>query len=305
MSSAAAGPPNLGYDPTSPLVATGNLARRQRVSRFVDTLAVASAVIAVAALFIVLFTGVKRGAGAISWAFLTTNTPGANGETGAASPIVGTIAIVFVGALIATPLGVLAAIYLTEFAAPGSRLGGLLTRALNLLQSIPTIVIGIFAFSLLVEGGSQSGFAASFALSLVMMPLIARSSQEVLLRVPGILREAGDALGVDRWRTILTVVLPTAAGGILTGTILAVARAAGETAPLLLCDSLFSPTTTQVNVFHTIPNIPITIFELTDSPNPLDVQKAWALALTLVAVILIANVGARVLLARSRKRMGL
>ena len=305
MTSTGAGEMRLDYDPTSPLVATGNLARRQRFSRFVDSLAYLSAAIAVAVLFIVLEKVVTAGIGAISWHFLTSNAPGANGETGAAAPIVGTIAIVFVGALIATPLGVMTAIYLTEFAGPGSRLGRLLTRALNLLQSMPTIVIGIFAFSLLVEGGTQSGFAASFALALVMMPLIARSSQEVLLRVPGILREAGDALGVDRWRTILTVVLPTAAGGILTGTILAVARAAGETAPLLLCDSLFNASSTQVNVFHTTPNIPITIFELTDSPNPLDVQKAWGLALTLVAVILIANIGARVLLARSRRKMGL
>ena len=295
----------MDYDPTSPLVATGNLRRRQRFSKLVDALAYASAGVAIAVLFILLYTVVKRGAGAISWSFLTSNSVDpSTGEAGAASAIVGTISIVVFGALIATPLGVLTAIYLTEFAGPGSRLGRLLTRALNLLQSLPTIVIGIFAYSLLVEGGAQSGFAGSFALSLVMMPLIARSSQEVLLRVPGIFREAGDALGVDRWRTILTVILPTAAGGILTGTILAVARAAGETAPLLLCDSLFNSASTQVNVFSTIPNIPITIFTLTDSPNPSDVQKAWGLALVLVAIILIANVGARVLLARSRRRTG-
>jgi phosphate transport system permease protein len=292
-------PGNLDYDPTSPLTATGNLARRERFSRFVDVLAVASAAIAVLVLIIVVWTVVKRGASAISWNFLTSNSNG-----GVSSAIVGTLAIVAVGTLIAMPFGVLTAVYLTEFAGPGSRLGRLLTRALNLLQSLPTIVVGIFAFSLLVEGGAQSGFAGSVALAIVMMPLIARSSQEVLLRVPGAMREAGDALGVDRWRTILTVILPTASGGILTGTILAVARAAGETAPLLLCDSLFNPTVTSVNVFHAIPNIPMTVFTLTQSPNPDDITRAWGLALTLVTIILLANVGARVLLARSRKRTG-
>ena len=303
MNPSVVGPGRMDYDPTSPLVATGNLARRQRFSRLVDAVAYASAFVAIAVLFIVLYTVVQHGAGAISWSFLTKN-PSLVGSSGESSAIVGSISIVFVGALIATPLGVLTAVYLTEFAGPGSLLGRLLTRALNLLQSLPTIVIGVFVYGLLVEGGSQSGFAGSFALSIVMLPLIARSSQEVLLRVPNILREAGDALGVDRWRTILTVILPTAAGGILTGTILAVARAAGETAPLLLCDSLFNPATTSVNVFHTVPNIPITIFTLTESPNPDDITKAWGLALVLVTVILIANIGARVLLARSRRRTG-
>jgi phosphate transport system permease protein len=146
--------------------------------------------------------------------------------------------------------------------------------------------------------------AGSVALAIVMLPLIARSSQEVLLRVPSSLREAGDALGVDRWRTIVTVILPTAAGGILTGTILAVARAAGETAPLLLCDSLFDPSTTSANVFHAIPNIPVRILELSESATPSDVTEAWGAALALLTVILVANVGARVLLARSRRRTG-
>jgi phosphate transport system permease protein len=137
-----------------------------------------------------------------------------------------------------------------------------------------------------------------------MLPLIARTSQEVLLRVPNQLREAGDALGVERWRTIVGVILPTASGGILTGTILAVARAAGETAPLLLLDSLFNPGVTSVNLGHTVANIPMTIFELTNSPNPAVISQAWGCALVLFGTILIANVGARVMLARSRRRTG-
>ncbi|MHB8691724.1 MAG: phosphate ABC transporter permease PstA, partial [Solirubrobacteraceae bacterium] len=278
------------------------LARRQRVSKVIEVLAIASAMTAIAVLAIVIYTVVKNGAGAISWSFLTTDPRFPGG--GVASAIVGTVAIVAVATVLATPLGVMTAIYLTEFAGTGSWLGRLLTRSLNLMQSLPTIVVGVFVFGLLVQGGGNSGFAGSVALAIVMLPLIARSSQEVLLRVPGEMREAGDALGVDRWRTILTVVLPTASGGILTGTILAVARAAGETAPLLVCDSLFNASKTSVNVFSAIPNIPVTIFSLTNSPNPSDITKAWGLALVLLTVILVANVGARILLARSRRKTG-
>jgi phosphate transport system permease protein len=292
------------FDPTGPLTASGNLARRQLVSRAINVLARVSAAIAVVLLAIVVATVVGHGASSISWSFLTHNpAPGSN-SGGIASAIVGTVSIVVVATLIATPIGVLTALYMTEFASPGSRSAGWLRRSLNLMQGLPTIVVGIFVFGLLVDGSGNSGLAASVALAIVMLPLIARSSQEVLLRVPQALREAGDALGVDRWRTIVGVVLPTAAGGILTGTILAVARAAGETAPLLLCDSLFNPSVTSINVGHAIPNIPITIFTLAASPNPSDVTAAWGAALTLLTVILIANVGARVLLARSRRRTG-
>jgi phosphate transport system permease protein len=305
ISSAAPGPDSpRDFDPASPLRATGNLRRRQLVSRIIDLGARSSALIAVAVLVIVVYAVVVRGAGSISWHFLTHNpSVGARGG-GIASAIVGTVAIVAVGTVIATPIGVLAALYLTEFAAPESRTGRLLTLALNLMQGLPTIVVGVFVYGLLVAGHAHSGIAGSVALSIVMLPLIARSSQEVLLRVPAILREAGDALGVDRWRTILTVILPTASGGILTGTILAVARAAGETAPLLLCDSLFDSSTTSANVFHAIPNIPVTILELSESATPSDVTDAWGAALALLTVILVANVGARVLLARSRRRTG-
>jgi phosphate transport system permease protein len=295
--------PGRDFDPASPLVPSGNLRRRLLASRLVDITARASAAVAVAVLVIVVAEVVKQGLGALSWSFLTTN-PTLAGGGGIASAIVGTVSIVIAATVIATPVGVLTALYLTEFARPGSRSGRLLTLALNLLQGMPTIVVGTFVFGLLVLGNGNSGIAGSVALAIVMLPLIARSSQEVLLRVPSSLREAGDALGVDRWRTILTVILPTASGGILTGTILAVARAAGETAPLLLCDFLFDPTRTTINIGHAVPNIPITIFTLSQSATPSDVTKAWGAALVLVALILIANIGARVLLARSRRRTG-
>jgi phosphate transport system permease protein len=138
----------------------------------------------------------------------------------------------------------------------------------------------------------------------VMLPLIARASQEVLLLVPNALREAADALGVSRWRTVLGVILPSAAGGIATGVILSIARAAGETAPLLFCDGIFNPGTTELNLFgHGVPNIPILILSTSDLAFPEALARAWGAAFVLLVAILMANIGARVLLRRSRVRM--
>ena len=180
----------------------------------------------------------------------------------------------------------------------------MLRTVLDLMQGIPTIVTAVFVFGLMVKGHKESGFAGAVALSIVMLPLIARSAQEVLLLVPGSLREAADALGVARWRTILTVILPAALGGIVTGTILAVARAAGETAPLLVVDGIFNPDQVQLNIFgHGVPNIPVLILETSDLGVPQAFARAWGAAFVLLAMILIANVGARLLLARYRARL--
>ena len=255
------------FDPTAPLVASGNLRRRQVVSRTVEVLAVVAAIAAVLVLGIVVFGVIQRGAGA---------------------------------------MGVLCALYLVEFAGPRSLPGRGLRLALDMMQGLPSIVVGLFVFGLLVvPEHADSGFAGSLALAIIMLPLIARSAQEVLLTVPQALRDASDALGVDRWRSVLTVILPTALSGIVTGTILAVARAAGETAPLLLVDSTFTPATTVRLFGHPIPNIPVLIFEAADSNSPNGFQRAWGAALVLLALILIANISARLLLARNRRRMGL
>ena len=214
--------------------------------------------------------------------------------------------IVAFAALIAVPIGILTGLYLTEFASANSRLGAALKLVLDLLQGLPTIIVGAVVYGLLVATTHvESGFAGSVALSIVMLPLIARSSQEVLLLVPSTLREAADALGVDRWRTVLGVILPAAMGGIATGAILSIARAAGETAPLLFVDSIFIPTQTQLMIFgHGVPNIPIFILTTYDLPDPGALTRAWGAALVLLTFILLANVSARLLLARSRARMG-
>jgi phosphate transport system permease protein len=294
------------FDPTSPLVSTGNLRRRAAVSRGLELGAGAAAVIAVGALALLVYGVASRGASSISFGFLTHDPPQYGGVGGGiASAIVGTSLIVGVGALIAVPIGVLCALYLTEFAAPNSRTGRILKLVLDLLQGVPTIVVGLFAYGLLVLPlHHDSGFAGAIALAVIMLPLIARSSQEVLLLVPGTLREAADALGVTRWRTVLTVILPAALGGIVTGSILAIARAAGETGPLLVVSGLFTPATT-IDIFgHGVPNIPVMIFTLSEAADPAGFDRAWGAALVLLVMILGANIAARLLLARTRRRLG-
>jgi phosphate transport system permease protein len=292
------------FDPTSPLVATGNLQRRLVVSGVVQALSWIAAGIAVGVLAFVIIEVLVRGLSVLSWSFLTTNAGQFGGGGGIGSAIIGSALIVAFGALIAAPLGVLCAIYLVEFASRRSPLAKVLRTGLDMMQGFPTIVIGLFIFG--VVSKKQSGFAASLALAMVMLPLIARTSQEVLLTIPQSLREATDALGIDRWRSILTVILPTALGGILTGAILAIARAAGETAPLLILDGLFNASHTTLDIFgHGVPNLPLLIWEAAEGGTPAELSRVWGIALVLLGLILIANISARLLLARSRRRMGL
>ncbi|MET0559614.1 MAG: phosphate ABC transporter permease PstA [Solirubrobacterales bacterium] len=294
MNSVELGP---GFDPTAPLTPSGNLRRRQIFSRFTESMATGAAVLAIAVLAIVIYTVVSRGAGALSWDFLTTGEP-----TGIAPALVGTAVIVLVATAISMPVGVLIAIYLTEFAGP--RTSRLMKTTLDLTNGLPSIIIGLFAFGLLVKPlEKQMAFAGSVALAIIQLPLIARGSLEVLRLVPGNLREASDALGVSRWRGVLGVILPSALGGIVTATVLAVARAAGETAPLIFASSVFDATKVSLNPFEALPNIPVTIFFLSEEGNPTGFERAWGASLVLIAVILFASLGARALLSRNRERM--
>jgi phosphate transport system permease protein len=301
MTSAA--PSELPYDPTAPLTPSGNLRRRLIVSRITQGIAVAAAFVAVVVLGIVVFDVVKSGASVLSLDFLIQDPSEFGVGGGIRSTLIGSAIIVAIGAVIAVPIGVLIAIYMTEFARPKSRIAGALRMGLDLLQGVPSIVIGIFILGLItLPQHKDTGFAGSVALAIIMLPLVARSAQEVLRLVPSPMREASDALGVDRWRSIITVVLPTAMGGIVTGSILAVARAAGETAPLLVNDSTAPPHLT-FNPFGPMPNIPVQILTASEALNPAGFATAWGAALVLLALILIANVGARFLLARSRRKL--
>jgi phosphate transport system permease protein len=291
-------------DPTAPLTPSGNLRRRLLVSSALQAGAVVAAGLAVAALAVVTIAVISHGAKIINFDFVTTNASQYGAGGGIGSAVIGSAIIVGFGALIATPLGVLCATYLVEFAGPHAALGKVLQTALDVMQGLPTVVVGLFVFGLLRH--EQSGFAASLALAMIMLPLIARTAQEVLRTIPQAIREAADALGVDRWRSILGVVMPAAVGGIATGAILAVARAAGETAPVLIVDGVFNASKTTIDIFgHGVPNIPVLIYEAAESPTPDALARVWGTALVLLGLILIANIGARVLLARNRRRLGL
>ncbi|HSS42156.1 MAG TPA: phosphate ABC transporter permease PstA [Solirubrobacterales bacterium] len=283
-------------DPRAPLRPSGNLRRRQLVSRAAELAATAAAVTAVTVLAIVIWTVASRGIKAIDLDFVFTGYP-----TGIGPMLLGTIVISLVATLMAMPIGVLIALFLTEYAGAKGVRG--MKLVLDLLNGLPSIVLGLFVFALLVDHKQQSGFAGAVALAIIELPLIARGSQEVLLLVPQSLREASDALGVARWRSVLTVVLPTALGGIVTSTVLAVARAAGETAPLILASSVFDPKTFTVNPFESMPNVPVWIYKLSEEGNPEGFTEAWGMSLLLVSFILFASLGARALLARSKRKL--
>ena len=288
--------------PAFSLVPTRQLRRRKLVNLLMEALMVTAALAAVAVLVLVVASVVDRGHGALTTDFFT-QTPSTDffsSGGGIANSIVGTIVIVACATAFSLPLGILIAIYTSEFAPREVR--RFVGFVLDVLNGLPSIVIGIFVFGLLVLGHAQSALAAGAALAIIMLPLVARSTQEVLALVPGSLREASLALGVSRWRTVLGVVLPTSFGGILTGATLAVARAAGETAPLLFTCSL---TTSQVSwdPRQALQSIPLTIFEYLESPNPEDHARAWAAALVLMAFVLVVSLLSKAFLARSRRKL--
>jgi phosphate transport system permease protein len=198
------------------------------------------------------------------------------------------------------PVAVLVAIYVSEFAPRA--VAGAIRLVLDVLNGLPSIIVGIFVFGLLVLGSGQAAWKGSFALAIIMLPLIARATMEVLALVPATLREGALALGASRWRAVVGVVLPTTFGGIVTGTVLAVARAAGETAPLLFTTSI------AANVVSWDPkqpllSIPLAIFQLSESSDPADHARAWALAFVLIAFVLLTSLAARALLYWSRRKL--
>jgi phosphate transport system permease protein len=281
------------------------LLKRRIVNRGMELVAWLAAATAVAILGVVVWSVAKRGASELNLDLLTkTQIPFAfaigNGHQGLANAFVGTIVIVGIATLMALPVGILVAIYVNEFAPKAIRNG--LGLVLDVLNGIPAIVIGIFVFGLIVVGHGQSGYAGSFALAVLMLPLVARTTIEVLALVPNSLREASLGLGVARWRTTLGIVLPQTVGGIVTGTVLAVARVAGETAPLLFTSSIVG-NSIDWNPAHALQSVPVAIFELSESPDPADHARAWAAALVLLLFILFTSLTARWLADRSRRKI--
>ena len=292
---------------TSPLIRPNDrLRRRKAVNRGMEGIAMLAAAIGVAILVIVVYKIARNGAGQVNWdlftkPFIEGALPGT--PNGLANAWVGTIVIVGCAAVMGIPIGTLVAIYLVEFAP--QRVRSFVSLVLDILQGIPAVVLGIFYFGLLVVTTQHPrALWASIALATLMLPLVARSTTEILLLVPNSLREASLGLGVPRWRTTLGIVLPQTLGGVITGSILAVSRIAGEAAPLLLLTGVPS-NNVDWNPLHSLQTVPLAIFSLADSALPEDHARAWAAALVLTVFILVASLGARWLAARTRRKLGM
>jgi len=281
---------------------TRQLRRRKLLNRFVEILMLGAALAAIAVLVLVIAAVFQRGHSALTKDFFTKGpeTSFLGGTGGIANAIVGTIVIVAVATVIALPIGILVAVYTSEFAHGWVR--RVLAFVLDVLNGVPSIVIGIFIFTLVVISHKQSAIAGGLALSVIMLPLVARSTQEVLALVPESLREASFALGVSRWRTVIGLIIPASLGGIITGGTLAISRAAGETAPLLFTCAL-TTTQTSWNPRLALQSMPLTIFEDLENPDPSLHTQAWGTALVLMGSVLIISVLSKVFLARSRRKL--
>ncbi|MGC4116180.1 MAG: phosphate ABC transporter permease PstA [Myxococcales bacterium] len=275
-----------------------SLARRRAVDRAVRVACVLATAAAVVPLLSVLGYVVRQGAGGLDWAFLT-RLPAPVGEPGGgmANAIVGTLTLLGLACLIGLPVGILAGVYLAEFG--DGRLGKLIRFSADVMTGVPSIVVGLFVYTVLVLSMRRfSAIAGSAALAILMLPTVTRTTEELLRLVPGSLREAALALGVPQWRATLKVVLRTAAPGVATGAMLALARAAGETAPLLF--TAFNSRFWGQGLDQPVASLPVQIFTYAVSPYADWHQQAWAAALVLVVLVLTLNVVARILTRQRR-----
>jgi phosphate transport system permease protein len=211
---------------------------------------------------------------------------------GVRNGIVGTFVVMGLATLMGVPVGVMAGIYLAEYG--NNRLGGLIRFLADTLTGVPSIVVGLFAFGLIVVTlGDFNAFAGAFALAVLMLPIITRTTEEIIRLVPGSIMEASLALGVPRWKTITRVVIPTALSGIVTGVLLAVARVAGETAPLILT-ILGTNFSVDADIFEgPYTTLSLQIYQLAGQPSNQVVEVAWGAALLLILIVLSLSIGAR------------
>jgi phosphate transport system permease protein len=264
----------------------------------------AGLLLALVPLVLVLLFVIVRGVGALSLSFFTTDPTGAflGDQGGIRSAILGTIEIVALASAMAIPVGIALAVYLNEVG-KRSKLAIAVRYFIDVLTGVPSIVFGLFIYIVFVVSGMLGGFAAwkgSTALALLMLPVVTRASEVSLTMVPDSLREAALALGASRWRMIVRVVLPTAIPGLVTGSLLAIARAAGETAPLLF--TVLGAQALTFSLGAQMNSLPLQIFNDIREPNPELVTRAWGAALTLICMILIINIAARLAARRSSLR---
>ena len=268
-------------------------ARRKRVNQVATFLALSAMVFGLFWLFWILLETVRLGLGGINWATFSQMTPPPNDEGGLANAIFGSFVMVGLATCVGTPIGVMAGIYLAEFETKS--LLASVTRFVNdILLSAPSIVIGLFVYAVVVSRfKSFSGFAGAVALALIVIPVVIRTTENMLQLVPSGLREAAYALGAPKWKVIMSITLKAARAGVITGVLLAVARIAGETAPLLF--------TALSNQFWTsslgepMASLPVTIFKFAMSPYENWQKLAWAGVLIITTFVLVLNILARVL----------
>ena len=268
------------------------LARRRGTSVLMVALTCAAAALAIVPLIVILAYLLRQGAGALSLDFFT-NMPRPVGEVGGgmANAIVGTLILVGIASAVGLPVGIGAGLYLAERGS--TRLANVVRFLADVLNGLPSIVMGIFAWQFLVRPfGHFSALAGGAAIGAMMIPLVTRTTEEMVRTVPQSLREAALALGYPRWRTSLQIVLRTALGGIVTGVLVAVARVAGETAPLLF--TAFGNQFWSTEVTQPIAALPLQVFVYAISPYDEWHAHAWAGALVLIALVLVISVLARI-----------
>ncbi|HEY9472509.1 MAG TPA: phosphate ABC transporter permease PstA [Mycobacteriales bacterium] len=283
-------------------VVEGGRAARDRLAA---TLAMTALAMAVLALVAVLGFTVAKGIRRLDVTFLTHSMFGvADGDSGGGAyhAIIGTLEQVGIASAISVPFGLLVSIYLVEYA-HGGRFGRVVSTTVDVATGLPSIVAGLFVYSLwiLSMGHGPSGFAGALSLTILMVPVVVRSTEEILRLVPDSLREASLALGITRWRTIVSIVLPTALSGITTGVMLAIARVTGETAPLLL--TVFGNPAINNDPFNgPQEGLPQFVFAQAGLPTQTSIDRAWAGALTLILIVMLLNLFARLVVWRSAAR---
>jgi phosphate transport system permease protein len=272
--------------------------RRAAVDRLATGLIYTAFGVAVAPLVWLLYVVVRSGAPAINGQFLSISMLNVVGDEqgGIFHALIGTLLITVAAAIISVPIGILTAVYLVEYG-KRSRVARVITFLVDVMTGIPSIVAGLFALALLVllfGTAFRAGIGGSIALSLLMIPTVVRSSEEIMRLVPDDLREASYALGVPKWRTIMRVVLPTSLAGIVTGVVLAVSRVIGETAPLLVVAGATDGVNT--NLFDgRMTTLPVFIFSQYASSTPVGYQRAWGGALVLIVLVMVLNLIARII----------
>jgi phosphate transport system permease protein len=276
--------------------------RRRRTDKLARAVLLAGTLVALVPLVFVVYYLIHKGIGAWSVHFFTTDPSGRflGDPGGIKSAIVGTVLIVALATAVAVPAGIGVALYLVEYG-KASRFASAVRYFIDVLTGVPSIVFGLFIYIVLVLGGVFGNFAGwkgSVALGLLMLPVVTRASEVVLELVPDSLREAALALGATRWRVAFRVVLPTALPGLVTGSLLAIARAAGETAPLLF--TAFAVKATTLNLGAEMNSLPIQIFNDVRQAQDRLVERAWGAALTLVTMIFLLTLIARFVQRRSR-----